>query len=64
MSFSHSLSIVSTEAPITAPQTWLAPPTTAMNRYSMPMFTLNAPGLRNLTKCAYSQPESAASSAA
>ena len=24
------------KAPTTAPQTWLAPPMTAMNRYSMP----------------------------
>ena len=45
MPFRYSLSSVRIDAPITAPQTWLAPPITAMKRYSMPAFTLNALGL-------------------
>ena len=40
-SCSHSFSTVRIEAPMTAPQTWLAPPITAMNRYSMPALTPN-----------------------
>ena len=51
-------------APSTAPQTWPAPPTTAMNRYSMPIFRPKAEGLTVRWKCANSQPDSEASTAA
>ncbi|MNV93028.1 hypothetical protein D3C71_1876740 [compost metagenome] len=63
-SCSFSLSRVMSVAPSTAPQRWPAPPTTAMNRYSMPMLRLNGVGLTKRCRCAYSQPEIAASSAA
>ncbi|MPM89148.1 hypothetical protein SDC9_136256 [bioreactor metagenome] len=44
MSCSHCLSTVITPAPTSAPQTWPAPPTTAMKRYSMPMCRPNGVG--------------------
>ena len=59
-----SLSNVISVAPITAPHTLPAPPTTAMNRYSMLAFRLNGVGLTKRCRCAYSQPETQASSAA
>ena len=40
-----------------APQTWPTPPSTAMNRYSMPMLRPNGDGLTVRWKCANSQPE-------
>jgi hypothetical protein len=58
------LATVITEAPSTAPQTLPAPPTTAMNRYSMPWLIPNGVGLMKRWRCAYSHPERQASSAA
>ncbi len=42
-----SFTSVTSDAPITAPQTLPAPPTTAMNRYSMPGFGPNGVGFTN-----------------
>ena len=63
-SCSHCLSSVISVAPITAPQTLPAPPITAMNRYSMPWLMPKGLGLTKRCRCAYSQPETQASSAA
>ena len=56
--------ILTTPAPRKAPQTWPTPPSTAMNRYSMPLFRPNGVGFTVRWKCANSQPEMAASTAA
>ena len=53
-----------TAAPRKAPQTCPTPPSTAMNRYSMPLWMPKGEGLTLRWKCANSQPETAASSAA
>ena len=58
-----SSSLVSS-APVIAPQTEPMPPTTLMNRYSMPIFRPKGEGLTERWKCANSQPDSEASSAA
>ena len=49
---------------MTAPQTWPTPPTTVMNRYSMPIFRPKGEGLMERWKCANSQPDTEASRAA
>ena len=64
MSCSTCLASVRIVAPTTAPQTLPAPPTTAMNRYSMPWLMPNGVGLTNRCRWAYSQPEMQASNAA
>ena len=51
-------------APAMAPHTWPAPPSTAMNRYSMPILMPKGEGFTVRWKCAKSQPEIEASSAA
>jgi len=51
-------------APTSAPHTWPTPPSTAMNRYSMPMFRPKGEGFTVRWKCANSQPEMLASKAA
>ncbi len=61
---SISFNSVISVAPSTAPQTLPAPPTTAMNRYSMLAVRLNGVGLTKRCRCAYSQPDTQASSAA
>ena len=63
-SCSICFSSVISVAPSTAPHTLPAPPTTAMNRYSMPCVMKNGVGLTKRCRCAYSQPEMQASSAA
>ena len=52
MSCSCSFSSVISVAPSTAPHRWPAPPTTAMNRYSMPMLRLKGVGLTKRCRCA------------
>ncbi len=59
-----SRATTTTPAPSSAPHTCAAPPTTVMNRYSMPALTPNGVGLIERCRCAYSQPEIDASSAA
>jgi len=56
--------ILNTPAPTNAPQTLDTPPTTAMNRYSMPIFSPKGLGLTVRWTCANSQPDTEASSAA
>ncbi len=53
-----------TAEPRKAPQTWPTPPSTAMNRYSMPLLMPKGEGLTLRWKCANSQPDTAASTAA
>ena len=64
MSCSHCLSTVITPAPTSAPHTCPAPPTTAMNRYSMPIWRPKGVGLTKRWRWAYSQPAAQAWSAA
>jgi hypothetical protein len=63
-SCSHSLRKLTAVAPNTAPQTAEAPPSTAMNRYSMPWPSPNGVGLTKRCRWAYSQPETQANWAA
>ena len=60
-SCSASRANVTSAAPTTAPPMWPAPPSIAMNRYSMPGPTSNAVGLMIRCVCAVSQPDRPAS---
>jgi hypothetical protein len=51
-SCSFSFSSVISVAPSTAPHRWPAPPTTAMNSSSMPMFRLKGVGFTKRCMCA------------
>ena len=59
-----SLSRVISAEPSKAPQRWPEPPTTAMKRYSIPIFRLKGVGLTKRCMWAYSQPATEASNAA
>ena len=61
---SWSSTILTTPAPRKAPQTWPTPPSTAMNKNSMPLWMPKGDGLTVRWKCANSQPAIDASTAA
>ncbi len=52
MSCNTCFASVMSVAPTTAPHTLPAPPTTAMNRYSMPWLMPNGVGFTKRCKCA------------
>ena len=56
--------VLTTAAPAKAPQTLPTPPTTAMKRYSIPNLMPNGEGFTVRCRCAKSQPDTDASSAA